>query len=356
MSKMAKALIIIALLLFGFIGYKLYLKKEREPAPSFPLHNSQIYGKAGERVELSLPSSLQLVAEKEEKEKIASPRPPPVSERKNSVEPLPPPPDIQNDTPLPEADLIGRLFTFGNNKLPIVETIVYKSRVPWQKGRPAWLSDYAAHYATSRHFIARSLNGKPDYLKQEVKEGDRFNVLKLDMPLAFHLVVDLSRCKLWFFYHDLSTDERVLLKSYPVGVGRITTETTSGFLTPLGCYRLGDKVGVYKPKLMGLHNGQKIEMMRTFGTRWIPFAEEVSDCTASAKGFGIHGMPWIEQPATGLKEELSSLGKHESDGCIRLATADMEELFAIIITKPTTVEIVKNFWEAKLPGVEVSSL
>ena len=53
-----------------------------------------------------------------------------------------------------------------------------------------------------------------------------------------------------------------------------------------------------------------------------------------------------------LVETSESLGKYESDGCIRFATQDIEELFAIIITRPTTIELVKDFYEAKLPGVE----
>ena len=53
-----------------------------------------------------------------------------------------------------------------------------------------------------------------------------------------------------------------------------------------------------------------------------------------------------------LVPDESSLGKYESDGCIRLSNSDMEELFAIIITKTREVEIVKDFHLAKLPGVE----
>jgi len=49
------------------------------------------------------------------------------------------------------------------------------------------------------------------------------------------------------------------------------------------------------------------------------------------------------------------VGQYESDGCIRLSHEDMEELFSVIITKPTLIEIVKNSKDAKLPGVEVSS-
>lgn len=254
--------------------------------------------------------------------------------------------------PLPTADRVKEFFNKVEPKFPIVQTITYKSRVPWQKGRPAWLSDYAAHYSTSRHFIARSLNGKADYLKQDVAEGGRFNVLHPDKNIAFYLLIDTSRSKMWFYYLDLDTNERVLVKTYPVGLGRIDSTKPSGMLTPLGKYSLGDKVAIYKPKMTGYHAGQKVELIRVFGTRWIPFDKEIGECTASPDGFGVHGVPWVMNEKNELVEYTDSLGKYESDGCIRLATQDVEELFAIIITRPTTIELVKDFYEATPPGVE----
>lgn len=255
-------------------------------------------------------------------------------------------------TPLPNADRINEFFNRTEPKFPIVQTITYKSRVPWQKGRPAWLSDYAAHYSTSRHFIARSLNGKADYLKQDVSEGGRFNVLHPDKSISFYLLIDTSRSKLWFYYLDNDTNERVLVKTYSVGLGRIDNTKPSGMLTPLGKYSLGDKVAIYKPKMTGFYSSKKVELIRVFGTRWIPFDRELGECTASPEGFGIHGVPWDSNEKGELVEQVESLGKYESDGCIRLATDDIEELFAIIITRPSTIELVKDFYEAKLPGFE----
>lgn len=257
-----------------------------------------------------------------------------------------------SDAPFPEVDRIEQLFRKTEPKLPIVETVTYHSRVPWQKGRPAWISDYASHYSTSRHFIARSLNGKPDYLKQDVAEGDRFNVFRPGKKISFYLLIDTSRSKMLFYYLDGGTNERVLLKTYTVGLGRIDSSKPSGMLTPLGKYSLGDKIAIYKPKVMGYYDGKKIEMVRVFGTRWIPFEKELGESTAEAAGFGIHGVPWVDNDKGELVENTNSLGKYESDGCIRLATRDIEELFAIIITKPTIVELVKDFYSAKLPGHE----
>lgn len=253
---------------------------------------------------------------------------------------------------LPEANLIDRLFTLDSSKLPIVETISYTSRAPWLKGRPAWIADYATHYATSRHFIARSLNRKPDYFTQKVSPGDKFNVFRKDKDIQFHLLIDLSRCKMWFYYVDTAAGERVLLKTYSVGLGRKDAHKTSGSLTPLGKYKLGSKIAIYKTGSMGYFQEKKTEMIRVFGTRWIPFEEEVGACSEPAKGFGIHGSPWIANNQGSLTEDREHVGKYDSDGCIRLNSEDMEELFSIIITKPTTVELVPDFHKAALPGVE----
>lgn len=255
---------------------------------------------------------------------------------------------------IPEVNRINEFFNKGDNKFPIVLTVTYKSRVPWQKGRPAWVSDYALHYKTSRHFIARSLHGKPDYFKQDVSEGARFNVLNPEKNLQFYLLIDTSRSKMWFYYIDLDQNERVLVKTYNVGLGRLDSSKPSGLLTPLGKYTLGDKTAIYKSKVLGYHNGQKQEMIRIYGTRWIPFDEEISGCTAPAAGLGLQGAPWIPNENEELIEDLHCIGKYESDGCIRLASQDIEELFAIIISRPTVIELVKDFYDAALPGSEIA--
>lgn len=323
--SLPKLLALVSLLLFGIIGL-VALFKERSPplTVTTSLHVP---------LEVELDQEIQTITPS-----VASPKPmKPVGKVR-----------VASTIPLPDADRVEELFNKTGTQLPIVETITYKSHVSWLKGRPAWLSDYASHYNTSRHFIARSLNGKPDYVKQELAEGDRFNVLRKDKNFDFYLVVDTSRCRLWCYYRDLDTKEKVLLKTYPVCLGRVDTSKTSGLLTPLGTYTLGNRIAIYKPKMMGTYHGKKTEMMTIFGTRWIPFEKEVENCTESAKGFGIHGTPWNYQTSGELADQTSSIGNYESDGCIRMATPDIEELFAIIITKPTTIEIVRDFTESNL--------
>lgn len=265
------------------------------------------------------------------------------------------PPVLTKDD-FPSIDRIFQLFTLGSTKFPIVETITYSSSVPWLKGRPAWLVDYASHYNTSRHFIARSLNGKPDYFSQKISEGSRFNVFRTDKHIQFYLLADVSRCKMGFYYVDLDTNERILIKTYSVGLGRPDGRAASGTLTPLGRYSLGSHVAVYTPGVEGFYHDQKVEMMRVFGTRWIPFDQEVERVSTSAKGYGLQGAPFtFDQKSGQYIENRLCIGAYDSDGCIRLASEDIEELFSIVISKPTFIEIVKDFHEAKLPGKEVAT-
>ncbi len=317
------------IVLFGLIGVYAHFKKGAEPASLAP----------PEVVEVPLISPLK---------QVEMPRVAPAAKEVVAAAPI----AVLGAEDLPDADRVYQLFALDSSKLPFVETVSYTSRVPWLKDRPAWIADYASHYETSRHFIARSLNKKIDYFTQKVAFGDRFNVFKKDKNIRFHLLIDLSRCRLWFYSFDVDANERILLKTYSVGVGRLDPTKASGFLTPCGKYRLGEKVAIYKPGTLGFFQENKIEMIRVFGTRWIPFDQELDGCTESAKGFGLHGAPWTLDSLGQLVEDLSKIGSYDSDGCVRLAASDIEELFAIIITKPTTVELVKNFYDAKLPGVE----
>jgi len=239
-------------------------------------------------------------------------------------------------------DRVNELFTLGSGKLPIVETISYSSRVPWLKGRPAWVADYASHFKTSRHFIARSLNKKTDYFTQKVSPGSRFNVFKSDVNFNFYLLVDLSRCKMWFYYHDLDQDQKILLKTYKVGLGNLEDSLPSGSTTPEGQFLLGEKIATYRPNVMSFFQNERVEMIQVFGTRWLPFLSS-QDGEEFPEGYGIHGAPCATDPESNeLVEMRDCIGKYESSGCIRLYREDVEELYSIVVTRPTLVEIVKD--------------
>lgn len=249
-------------------------------------------------------------------------------------------------------DKVDKLFVFDSTKLPVVDTITYTSRVPWLKDRPAWIADYASFYKTTRHFIARSLNKKIDYYTQNINPGDRFNVLKKE--ISFYLVISLEESSLRFYALDEVENKNYLLKTYKIGLGRRDTKKESGYLTPKGKYLLGEKVAIYKPGIMGHFQDQSIEMIRVFGTRWIPFEKEMEGCTDGAKGYGLHGAPWVfDAKEKKMIEDRSKIGEYDSDGCIRLYKEDIEEIFAIIISRPSVIEIVQNFEDANIPGEEV---
>lgn len=362
--SLPKLLGLAAVVLFGSIGIAAWWKSSKADPHPAETKMAVVVSKSTAPQPVRLKEDVRVVkaAERQPKKEAAAKTPTTVSARSTTPASVktqvattvaPGTASQTSGRQLPHVDRISQFFIRDAKQFPIVETIVYKSRVPWLQGRPAWLADYASHYRTSRHFIARSLHGKRDYFKQDITEGDRINVLRSDKNIAFHLVVDVLRCKMWFYYLDLDSKEKTLVKSYDVGIGRLDSSTASGFLTPLGKYTLGERTGIYRTNSKGLYSNQEIPMITVFGTRWIPFEDEVSDCTAPSKGLGIHGCPWTLDPATSeYAEDSSGIGNHTSDGCIRLRTDDIEELFAIIISRPTTIELVRDFFDAKVPGVE----
>lgn len=350
---MPRILIFVTVVIFGFIfGAALFNKKEKSQENSSRA-TEVVVGDSETPIEIIVkPTPTPTPPPPPEPKKVepvkVETKETPRVEKNISVDP------IKSLDGLPAADRIDELFSTSGPKLPFIKTITYQSRVAWLRGRPAWIVDYASHYKTSRHFIARSLHGKRDYEKQDVSNGDRFNIFDPDVDLSFHLVVDLSRSKMWLYAVDKTHRENTLLKVYDVGLGRQDPSSPSGLLTPLGTYTLGNNIAVYKPNSNDIHKGKKIEMIRVFGTRWIPFGSEVKDTTAPAKGFGIHGVPWVaDNSSEQLHEDISSLGKYESDGCIRLAKEDIEEIYAIIVTKPATIQMVSGFSETSLPWREV---
>lgn len=332
-----KVLTIGSIALFGLILAIAFLKKSKKESESNYIAKPQTV----QEVIISKNDTPEKLKVKEKVEKIEETQRAEFKRLETKVE--------TKEDLLPDSNLIDQLFVLDSSKLPLVETITYSSRVPWLSGRPAWLADYASHYETTRHFIARSLNKKVDYFTQTVSPGDSFNVLKKDV--SFYLLIDLNRAKMWFYGLDSKTNKRYLLKTYKVGLGRKDSKKSSGYLTPCGKFLLGNKVAIYKPGTMGYFQDRQIEMIRVFGTRWMPFEKELDNCSERAKGYGIHGSPWSQDPENGsLKEDRERVGKYESDGCIRLYSEDVEEIFSIVISKPTVVEIVKDFSEAKIPG------
>jgi len=227
-----------------------------------------------------------------------------------------------------------------------METVTYTHQVPWMKGRSALMSDYARHYKTSTYFISRSINNGQ---KQGARlhQGDSFNVISPEKNIQFHLVVDLSRCYMHMYAYDADTSERYLLKTYKIAVGELDAEKNSGCATPIGNYKLSNRVGIYKPGLIANIKGRDVELVQVYGTRYLPFGNEYTAC-------GIQGSPHAVDLKTGKLVEVNAfIGQHATKGNIMMRTHDVEELFSIVTSRPTNVQIVKDFTESELPGCEV---
>ena len=337
--SLPKIFLLVSASLFGIIGVLALVKGKSTPSPK-----EQLVPVVRQEVDLSLLNHPKEPVRVVPSPRINPPPPPQPAEERPVV--------IEHDT---ETEGLSTLFS-KNSNCPIVETVVYKSHVPWKHHRLAWLIDYAQYYKTPLDFIYGGLNGNGDFSPKNVSDGTAIRVLKKDLPFRFHIVVSLSSCRLRLYYVIPKDRRAVFLKSYQVGLGRKDSSKASGHLTPTGLYQLGMRVGVFRPKMTGMYRGKKVELMRVFGGYWLPFEREIRGCSEPAKGLGIHGVPMNRDEQTGaLVENPSSLGHYESDGCIRLAGNDIHELFAIVSTRETFVEIVPSFQQSMLMRGEIGS-
>ena len=242
----------------------------------------------------------------------------------------------------------NRLYDQGHRKLPFMKTISYTHNVHWMPGRSALLSDYAKYYKLSKQFLTRSLNsGQLSESHRKISQGDSFNVIDENRKIEFNLVCDLSRRYLHLYAVDHDLGERYLLRVYKVAVGHVDPLQSSGSATPTGTYKLSRRVGVFKPGEIKKIRGRTLELVQLYGTRYIPFGRKGQHCA-------IQGNPWqITADAEELVEVRNGIGEYSTEGNIQMNVEDVEELFSIVTCRPTTIQIVKTFREAKLPGREV---
>lgn len=136
---------------------------------------------------------------------------------------------------------------------------------------------------------------------------------------------------LWYF------DNGKLVKTFRVATGRDTTgpqatwdDYKTNFVTPEGTFTVTD----FKmdPPYTGFKPGDDHHSFaggapdNPLGTRWMGFSVLEND---GATIWGIHGT-----------SEPDKIGTWASDGCIRLYTAQVEELFALIKGRNPTLQVV----------------
>ena len=144
------------------------------------------------------------------------------------------------------------------------------------------LTSIAADYRIS---VSRLLAANPGINMHLIHPGQSIRIPGLPSPssLPYSISVSLSQRKLTLFHRGN------VQKTYPVGVGKMLTETPTG-----------DFVIINKAPNPG----------GPYGTMWM---------SLSKKSYGIHGT-----------NNPSSIGKFVSKGCIRMHNRDVEELARII--------------------------
>ncbi len=160
------------------------------------------------------------------------------------------------------------------------------------------LRKIATLHNTSTEAVQRSNNMKLTNLN--VRLGKTFNIYKGD----WEIIISKSRRKLYLF------DGKQIFKAYDIGIGKQNR-------TPTGVFKTGGKrknPDWYSPKGK-IPFGDKENVL---GTRWIRLIPS-GKISRRVSGLGIHGT-W----------DPASIGKAESNGCLRLLNKDVEELFAII--------------------------
>lgn len=162
------------------------------------------------------------------------------------------------------------------------------------------LSKIADEFNTSYELIMK-INNKSG---TNIMAGECLRIIKG----PFDILVDKSEFVLTLLLNNH------YIKQYKIGTGKDDK-------TPVGLFEIAEKIknpvwysgdGVY-------HFGHPDNIL---GTRWIGFKDK-----PGLYGYGIHGTTRPE-----------SIGKAESNGCIRLTNEDVENLFAFV-TKDTKVTI-----------------
>lgn len=140
-----------------------------------------------------------------------------------------------------------------------------------------------------------------------------------DLKQKYEVVLNIASRKVILY------DNNEAVKEYPVGVG------TSINPTPLGKFKIVRRI--YNPAWVNPYRQSKVIApgeKNPIGQYWLGFA-----MNKKSQEFGFHAT-----------NELSSVGKASTHGCIRLYPADMKELFSLIKIG-TPVQVIYNPIEVK---------
>ncbi len=160
------------------------------------------------------------------------------------------------------------------------------------------------------------LNGIKD--PNRIRAGQ---VLKVP-TCTFHAVVSKSEYRLYLYAGEGS--DRVLVATYPVGLGEHNS-------TPTGAFMLKPGSKLVNPEWRNPRTGEFFKSddpKNPIGERWIGL-QGVDAGNSKAMSYGIHG---TTDPA--------SIGKQASMGCVRLKDADVEVIYEALTEPNSTIVIV----------------
>lgn len=161
------------------------------------------------------------------------------------------------------------------------------------------LGKIASKYNTTYELVML-VNRKP---RTNIRVGERLKIIEG----TFDILVDKSDYKMTLLLNDH------YVKQYDIGTGKNDK-------TPVGEFEIAEKM--IEPTW---YSGDGVYPYGTpenvLGTRWIGFKDK-----PGYYGFGIHGTA-----------DPESIGKSESNGCVRLRNEDVEELFVFVTDKTKVV-------------------
>ena len=138
---------------------------------------------------------------------------------------------------------------------------------------------------------------------------------------TFHGEVRKSEYRLNLFIGE--GPERVMIASYPIGLGELNT-------TPTGAFSVRPKSKLIDPEWRNPRTGeffQSNDPKNPIGERWIGL-KGIEPHNKGFEGYGIHGTI-----------DLDSIGQQKSMGCVRMRPLDVELVYEMITEPNSTVTI-----------------
>ncbi|MCA9286921.1 MAG: L,D-transpeptidase family protein, partial [Phycisphaerales bacterium] len=171
------------------------------------------------------------------------------------------------------------------------------------------------HLETDWRFLKR-INGIAD--ERRLREGQR---LKLVVG-TFHAVISKAEYRMDVYLGE--GRERVMVASFPVGLGEYNS-------TPTGAFKVRPRSKLVNPQWVNPRTGQAFsaeDPKNPIGERWIGLIG-TEPSNKDIEGYGIHGTI-----------DPGSIGQQASMGCVRMNAADVEVVYELLTEPDSTIEII----------------